>query len=164
MHRDAQKGLDPVRARIPQQGGELALEIGNVFVGRHTRTARPDIFERAKTLIVVEVEIGDHLFADRKGSAVGRRRRQHPLEPLAVRHRGREQRRFLVDGLVDLGSHPLRDLHDRSGRQFGSGEAFHLGMAEGFDPNLAGTIDHDLNDVGILKPAPDRLARLPEIR
>ena len=87
---------------------------------RGVRPAHLHIVERPKPKIVVETEIGDDLFADREGAASRRGRRQHPLEPLAVRHGGREQRRRRIDGLMRRPGYVLGDPPHGVAIEFGN--------------------------------------------
>ena len=136
---------------IAQQPRYLQFRVGPLL--RHMRGVRPahlHIVERLEPEIVVETEIGDDLFADREGAAGRRGWRQDALEPLAVRHGGREQRRCRIDGLMRRPSYVLGDPSHRIAIELGHKKSLHRRLVHRLDPHFAGSVAANLYDIRVL--------------
>ena len=141
----------PLRGMIAQQPRHFQFRVGP-FV-RHMRGVRPahlHIVERPETKIVVETEIGDDLFADREGAASRRGWRQDPLEPLAVRHGGREQRRRRIDGLMRRPGDVLGDPPHGVAVELGNKKSLHRRLIQRLDPHFARSVAANLYDIRVL--------------
>ena len=88
---EGERLLHAVRGCVLQQLSQFALYLGIVIEVRFERTSHLHGLERAHLRVVVQVEIGDDLLPDREGAARRRRRREHALKSLPMRHRRRKQ-------------------------------------------------------------------------
>nr|CAI0341086.1 hypothetical protein SHINE37_60054 [Rhizobiaceae bacterium] len=113
--------------------------------------ANPCIVEGAAALVDVQADVVDDLLADRDRAAGRCRRRQHALEALAGRKRGRQDGVFLVDDLVGEAGHPFAQRPDPVGGKLRVDNTFHAGVAKSLDEHFTGAIDRNFGDAVVRK-------------
>ena len=77
------------------------------------------------------------------------------MEALASRQRRRQQRMLLVDALARVPGHALGKMPEGVLSQAWDFVALHGRLSEPLDPDLAGPVGADLDDLIIVEPGPD---------